>query len=98
VSHRLRDTLRELYAAVIGDPAPVVITAPDIRRYLRQWLVRHDLPLTVMSYADLSREYTTQAVSVITLGDDDTDETMPAERDRERDTRSPRTSPALAGT
>ncbi|WP_120995995.1 type III secretion system export apparatus subunit SctV [Stutzerimonas urumqiensis] len=50
-----------------GSLEPVVMTSPDIRRYLRQLLVRHGLDVAVLSYQDLTREFSVQPLAPVEL-------------------------------
>ncbi|TIS72085.1 MAG: EscV/YscV/HrcV family type III secretion system export apparatus protein, partial [Mesorhizobium sp.] len=47
---------------------PAVLTAPDVRRHMRSLLVHHGLELPVLSYQDLSPEFTVQPLATITTG------------------------------
>ncbi|OZI17560.1 hypothetical protein CAL18_15705 [Bordetella genomosp. 7] len=64
--------VRSLQPAVAALPEtahPVLMVAADIRRYLRQHLLRHDIDLPVMAYSELVRGYTSHPLLVI--GQDD---------------------------
>jgi type III secretion protein V len=68
--------LQQAYDAASHDLNPVVMVSADIRRPLRQLLMRQDLDVPVLSYQDLTREFTVQSLSTLTLPDVDE---MPAE-------------------
>jgi type III secretion protein V len=55
--------------AAITDPAakPVILTALDIRRFVRGMLVKNDITLPVLSYQDLAPEFTVQPIGSIRL-------------------------------
>jgi type III secretion protein V len=59
--------LQAHYSEVRGDLAPVVMSSADIRRYVRQLLVRHELEVPVLCYQDLTREYSVQPLATIEL-------------------------------
>ncbi|GGJ85745.1 type III secretion system export apparatus subunit SctV [Pseudomonas matsuisoli] len=67
LTRSLVSQLQALYGELRSGLAPVVMTSPDIRRYVRQLLVRNDLDVPVMCYQDLSREYAVQPLAVIEL-------------------------------
>ena len=46
---------------------PVILTALDTRRFLRQTLVRNRVEATILSYAEIAPDYTVQPVAVIRL-------------------------------
>jgi type III secretion protein V len=50
--------MRNHYEGLDETLAPVVVTAADIRRYIRQLLMRHQLDLPVLAFTDLQRGYT----------------------------------------
>jgi type III secretion protein V len=50
--------MRAHYDGLDDTLAPVVVTAADIRRYIRQLLVRHQLDLPVLAFSDVQRGYT----------------------------------------
>ena len=45
--------------------APVVVTAPDVRRHLRDLLVHNGLSLSVLSYQELAPEFNIQPIATI---------------------------------
>jgi type III secretion protein V len=55
--------------AAITDPAakPVILTALDIRRFVRGMLIKNDIALPVLSYQDLAPEFTVQPIGSIRL-------------------------------
>ncbi|WP_437880817.1 type III secretion system export apparatus subunit SctV [Pseudomonas sp. LRF_L74] len=57
--------LQNHYNEIQGGVAAVVMCSPDIRRYVRQLLVRHELEVPVLCYQDLSREYSVQPLASI---------------------------------
>jgi type III secretion protein V len=50
-----------------GGRPPVVLTALDTRRFLRQTLARNLVDASVLSYAEIASDYTVQPVAVIRL-------------------------------
>jgi len=50
-----------------GGRPPVVLTALDTRRFLRQTLARNLVDAAVLSYAEIASDYTVQPVAVIRL-------------------------------
>jgi type III secretion protein V len=68
VTERLVQTLRaELEAGPPDRPAPVVLTALDVRRFVRGLLVRNGLDLPVLSYQELAPEFTVQPLGALGL-------------------------------
>lgn len=64
----LVDTVRgHLGRVVAGGRPPVILTALDIRRFLRQTLVRNRVEAMVLSYAEIAPDYTVQPVAVVRL-------------------------------
>ena len=61
------ERVRREFDGMSGDLDAVVMASADLRRYLRQMLVRHDLDVPVLSYQDLTREYTLQSLAAIGL-------------------------------
>ncbi len=59
--------LQHAYDAASHDLNPVVMVTADIRRPLRQLLTRHDLDVPVLCYQDLTREFTVQSLTTLTL-------------------------------
>jgi type III secretion protein V len=59
---------RALAAAPVGGPRPVIVTAADLRRHLRQ-LIEVDHPdLAVLSYAELAPETRIETVARVSVG------------------------------
>nr|WP_280517799.1 type III secretion system export apparatus subunit SctV [Falsirhodobacter halotolerans] len=48
-------------------PAPVVLTAGDLRHGLRQLLLRHGIDVPVLSYAEIAPEYSVQSLLTLAL-------------------------------
>jgi type III secretion protein V len=67
LSQALLGQLRQAFDAVDGDLRVVLMTSVDLRRYVRQLLVRNDLEVPVLSYQDLTREFTLHTLRSITL-------------------------------
>jgi type III secretion protein V len=63
--------LQQAYDAASHDLNPVVMVTADIRRPLRQLLTRHDLDVPVLCYQDLTREFTVQSLTTLTLPESD---------------------------
>lgn len=67
-AEELVDTIRgHLGRVVAGGRPPVILTALDIRRFLRQALVRNQVEAVVLSYAEIASDYTVQPVAVVRL-------------------------------
>lgn len=67
-AEELVDTIRgHLGRVVAGGRPPVILTALDIRRFLRQTLVRNQVEAVVLSYAEIASDYTVQPVAVVRL-------------------------------
>lgn len=63
----LLEQLRPAFERTASDLQVVLMVSADLRRYLRQWLVRHDLEVPVLSYQDLTREFTLHTLRSIAL-------------------------------
>jgi type III secretion protein V len=48
-------------------PTPVVLASTDIRRALRNFLMRNDIELPVLSYQEIAPEYSVQSLMSVTL-------------------------------
>jgi type III secretion protein V len=70
--------LQAQFDACAHDMRLVVMSSADLRRYLRQLLIRHDVDVPVLSYQDLTREYTLQSVLSLILPDERPEESRPA--------------------
>jgi type III secretion protein V len=46
---------------------PVVLTSLDIRRYVRQLLIRNDLYVPVLAHSEVARDFTVQPVTTLRL-------------------------------
>lgn len=66
---------------------PVVVVSADLRRYIRQLIMRHSLELPVLSYHDVTREYSIQPLRTVRM--------EPPEPDS-NSMRQPGGSPAMA--
>jgi type III secretion protein V len=58
------DRIRQAFAAA-PDTLPVVLTSMDVRRHVRNLLVRNDLDVTVLSYQELAPEFSVQPLGPI---------------------------------
>lgn len=60
----------QLHQAMTGleDVNPVIFTAIELRRHLRELLIRHDIDLPVMSFPELAPEFFIQPLASLTLG------------------------------
>jgi len=61
------DRIRRTFAAA-PDTLPVVLTSMDVRRHVRNLLVRNDLDVSVLSYQELAPEFSVQPLAAITEG------------------------------
>jgi type III secretion protein V len=67
-TEELVDTVRgHLGRVVAGGRPPVILTALDTRRFLRQALARNHVEASVLSYAEIAPDYTVQPVAVVRL-------------------------------
>ncbi|WP_343714855.1 type III secretion system export apparatus subunit SctV [Inquilinus sp.] len=67
-AEELVDTIRgHLGRVVAGGRPPVILTALDTRRFLRQTLARNQVEAVVLSYAEIAPDYTVQPVAVVRL-------------------------------
>ncbi|OWJ63692.1 type III secretion system export apparatus subunit SctV [Inquilinus limosus] len=67
-AEELVDTIRgHLGRVAAGGRPPVILTALDIRRFLRQTLMRNQVEAVVLSYAEIAPDYTVQPVAVVRL-------------------------------
>ena len=67
-AEELVDTIRgHLGRVVAGGRPPVILTALDTRRFLRQTLARNHVEAAVLSYAEIASDYTVQPVAVVRL-------------------------------
>lgn len=67
-AEELVDTVRgHLGRVVAGGRPPVILTALDTRRFLRQALARNHVEASVLSYAEIAPDYTVQPVAVVRL-------------------------------
>lgn len=67
LGNSLLEQLRQAFTRTADDFQVVLMVSADLRRYLRQWLVRHDLEVPVLSYQDLTREFTLHTLRSIAL-------------------------------
>lgn len=60
----------QLHQAMAGleDVHPVIFTTIELRRHLRELLIRHDLDLPVMAFPELAPEFFIQPLASLTLG------------------------------
>jgi type III secretion protein V len=61
------DRVRHVFAAA-PDTLPVVLTSMDVRRHVRNLLVRHDLDVSVLSYQELAPEFSVQPLAAVVAG------------------------------
>lgn len=67
LTRSLVSQLQACYGDIQGGLEPVVMTSPDVRRYVRQLLVRQGLDVPVLTYQDVSREFSVQPLAAIEL-------------------------------
>ena len=67
LSQALLSQLRQAFDPIDGTLRVVLMTSVDLRRYVRQLLVRNDLEVPVLSYQDLTREFTLHTLRSINL-------------------------------
>jgi type III secretion protein V len=68
-------------APQFGNPAVVILTSLDIRRYLRGFLVRNDIDVPVLSFQDIAPDYVVRPIATIAIkeaGAGTPDGTIPA--------------------
>jgi type III secretion protein V len=58
------ERIRRTFAAA-PDTLPVVLTSMDVRRHVRNLLVRHDLDVSVLSYQELAPEFSVQPLASV---------------------------------
>ena len=63
----LLSQLQSHYDGLSGNLEPVLMTSPDLRRYLRQTVIRQGLEISVLSYQDLTREFSVQPLAPVEL-------------------------------
>lgn len=61
------DQLRRLVAMTKADVTPAVLAAMDVRRHLRNLLMRNDIDLPVLSYQELVPEFSVQPLATVIL-------------------------------
>lgn len=66
---RIQETSNQPGAHADGNPAgrPVLLASLDIRRFVRGFLCRNGVDITVLSYQDLADEFTVQPVGSVSL-------------------------------
>jgi type III secretion protein V len=62
---RVRSTLA---GAAPNGMRPVILSAMDVRRFVRGFLVRNDLDVPVLSYQELASEFTVQPIGSVGFG------------------------------
>lgn len=67
LSRGVLSQLQGHYAGLSGNLEPVLMTSPDLRRYLRQLVVRQGLDIAVLSFQDLTREFSVQPLAPVEL-------------------------------
>jgi type III secretion protein V len=67
LSRGVLSQLQGHYDGVSGNLEPVLMTSPDLRRYLRQLVVRQGLDVAVLSFQDLTREFSVQPLAPVEL-------------------------------
>jgi type III secretion protein V len=58
------DRIRQAFAAA-PDTLPVVLTSMDVRRHVRNLLVRNELDIAVLSYQELAPEFSVQPLAAV---------------------------------
>lgn len=58
------DRIRQTFAAA-PETLPVVLTSMDVRRHVRNLLMRHDLDVSVLSYQELAPEFSVQPLASV---------------------------------
>jgi type III secretion protein V len=61
------DQFRRLIAMTKPDVNPAVLAAMDVRRHLRNLLIRNDIDLPVLSYQELAPEFSVQPLATVVL-------------------------------
>ena len=61
------DQFRRLIAITKPDVSPAVLAAMDVRRHLRNLLLRNDIDIPVLSYQELAPEFSVQPLATIIL-------------------------------
>jgi type III secretion protein V len=61
------DRIRQAFAAA-PDTLPVVLTSMDVRRHVRNLLIRNDLDVAVLSYQELAPEFSVQPLAAVAGG------------------------------
>lgn len=67
LSRGVLSQLQGHYDGLSGNLEPVLMTSPDLRRYLRQLVVRQGLDIAVLSFQDLTREFSVQPLAPVEL-------------------------------
>ncbi len=67
LSRGVLSQLQGRYDGLSGNLEPVLMTSPDLRRYLRQLVVRQGLDIAVLSFQDLTREFSVQPLAPVEL-------------------------------
>lgn len=67
ISRSIVDQLKEKLAGKEAEIVRTVLTSMDIRRSIRNLLTRHDLNLPVLSYQEISSEFSVQSLGSISL-------------------------------
>ncbi|WP_413043710.1 type III secretion system export apparatus subunit SctV [Pseudomonas sp. YJ42] len=67
LSRGVLSQLQGHYDGLSGNLEPVLMTSPDLRRYLRQLVVRQGLDIAVLSFQDLTREFFVQPLAPVEL-------------------------------
>jgi type III secretion protein V len=60
------EQVRRLFAAASPDASPVVLAAMDVRRHVRNLLMRNEFDVPVLSYQELSPEFSVQPLAAVT--------------------------------
>lgn len=61
------DQFRQLIAMSKPDVSPAVLAAMDVRRHLRNLLIRNDIDIPVLSYQELAPEFNVQPLATVVL-------------------------------
>jgi type III secretion protein V len=62
------EQIQSLFTASPISTQPVVVTAMDLRRHVRNLLMRNNIELPVLSYQELAPEFAEQVLAVIQSG------------------------------
>ncbi len=67
-SEMLLSQMRQIHSNMVpGQPGPVILASMDVRRFVRGFLTRNGIDLAVLSYQDLTSDFTIQPVGSLHL-------------------------------